>query len=169
MKHAQPMGSMWNESSRTVSQDSRAGCRVACGKQLVLSIFGELPTWILNPSLQQVELILLFPAVAQKVVALRKKQQLAIGPCKSLPNSPSHSAVSAASIPAVHINQVRNFPVSQAPFTSLNSQPAVAPVLSLAWVASVWPLPCGGCGGAPCPGLCTLHSTVFPRHEHVLL
>ncbi|KAK2096897.1 Arf-GAP with GTPase, ANK repeat and PH domain-containing protein 3 [Saguinus oedipus] len=45
--------------------------------------------------------------VAQKVVALRKKQQLAIGPCKSLPNSPSHSAVSAASIPAVHINQVR--------------------------------------------------------------
>lgn len=45
--------------------------------------------------------------MAQKVVALRKKQQLAIGPCKSLPNSPSHSAVSAASIPAVHINQVR--------------------------------------------------------------
>lgn len=56
----------------------------------------------------QVELILLFPAVAQKVVALRKKQQLAIGPCKSLPNSPSHSAVSAASIPAVHINQATN-------------------------------------------------------------
>lgn len=50
---------------------------------------------------------MLSPAVAQKVVALRKKQQLAIGPCKSLPNSPSHSAVSAASIPAVHINQVR--------------------------------------------------------------
>ncbi|XP_062048849.1 arf-GAP with GTPase, ANK repeat and PH domain-containing protein 3 isoform X5 [Lepus europaeus] len=47
-----------------------------------------------------------FQDVAQKVVALRKKQQLAIGPCKSLPNSPSHSAVSAASIPAVHINQV---------------------------------------------------------------
>ncbi|KAL0582204.1 Arf-GAP with GTPase, ANK repeat and PH domain-containing protein 3 [Plecturocebus cupreus] len=45
---------------------------------------------------------------AQKVVALRKKQQLAIGPCKSLPNSPSHSAVSAASIPAVHINQATN-------------------------------------------------------------
>ncbi|CAO2603624.1 Arf-GAP with GTPase, ANK repeat and PH domain-containing protein 3 [Lemmus lemmus] len=41
-----------------------------------------------------------FQDVAQKVVALRKKQQLAIGPCKSLPNSPSHSAVSAASIPA---------------------------------------------------------------------
>lgn len=48
--------------------------------------------------------------MAQKVVALRKKQQLAIGPCKSLPNSPSHSAVSAASIPAVHINQVRPAP-----------------------------------------------------------
>ncbi|XP_043320079.1 arf-GAP with GTPase, ANK repeat and PH domain-containing protein 3 isoform X3 [Cervus canadensis] len=48
-----------------------------------------------------------FQDVAQKVVALRKKQQLAIGPCKSLPNSPSHSAVSAASIPAVHVNQSR--------------------------------------------------------------
>lgn len=45
-------------------------------------------------------------AVAQKVVALRKKQQLSIGPCKSLPNSPSHSSVPAASIPSVHINQV---------------------------------------------------------------
>uniref|UniRef100_A0A8C2VEC4 Arf-GAP with GTPase, ANK repeat and PH domain-containing protein 3 n=1 Tax=Chinchilla lanigera TaxID=34839 RepID=A0A8C2VEC4_CHILA len=49
-----------------------------------------------------------FQDVAQKVVALRKKQQLAIGPCKSLPNSPSHSAVSTASIPAVHINQATN-------------------------------------------------------------
>lgn len=45
--------------------------------------------------------------VAQKVVAMRKKQQLSIGPCKSLPNSPSHSSVPAASIPSVHINQVR--------------------------------------------------------------
>lgn len=49
-----------------------------------------------------------FLPVAQKVVALRKKQQLSIGPCKSLPNSPSHSSVSAASIPSVHINQVGN-------------------------------------------------------------
>ncbi|XP_065442564.1 arf-GAP with GTPase, ANK repeat and PH domain-containing protein 3 isoform X2 [Chrysemys picta bellii] len=48
-----------------------------------------------------------FQDVAQKVVALRKKQQLSIGPCKSLPNSPSHSSVSAASIPSVHINQSR--------------------------------------------------------------
>nr|XP_023420736.1 arf-GAP with GTPase, ANK repeat and PH domain-containing protein 3 isoform X2 [Cavia porcellus] len=48
-----------------------------------------------------------FQDVAQKVVALRKKQQLAIGPCKSLPNSPSHSAVSTASIPTVNINQSR--------------------------------------------------------------
>ncbi|KAG8147424.1 hypothetical protein E2320_000150 [Naja naja] len=47
-----------------------------------------------------------FQDVAQKVVALRKKQQLSIGPCKSLPNSPSHSSVSAASVPTVHINQV---------------------------------------------------------------
>ncbi|XP_070800472.1 LOW QUALITY PROTEIN: arf-GAP with GTPase, ANK repeat and PH domain-containing protein 3 [Pituophis catenifer annectens] len=49
-----------------------------------------------------------FQDVAQKVVALRKKQQLSIGPCKSLPNSPSHSSVSAASVPAVHINQAAN-------------------------------------------------------------
>lgn len=73
-----------------------------------------------NPSLQPVELILLFPAVAQKVVALRKKQQLAIGPCKSLPNSPSHSAVSAASIPAVHINQVRSPPCTPWPCVSVS-------------------------------------------------
>ncbi|RXM32753.1 Arf-GAP with GTPase, ANK repeat and PH domain-containing protein 3 [Acipenser ruthenus] len=48
-----------------------------------------------------------FQDVAQKVVALRKKQQLSIGPCKSLPNSPSHSSVpsSSSSIPSVHINQ----------------------------------------------------------------
>nr|XP_005994275.1 PREDICTED: arf-GAP with GTPase, ANK repeat and PH domain-containing protein 3 isoform X2 [Latimeria chalumnae] len=49
-----------------------------------------------------------FQDVAQKVVALRKKQQLSIGPCKSLPNSPSHSSVSAAPIPSVHINQAAN-------------------------------------------------------------
>ncbi|XP_047275834.1 arf-GAP with GTPase, ANK repeat and PH domain-containing protein 3 isoform X13 [Homo sapiens] len=64
-----------------------------------------------------------FQDVAQKVVALRKKQQLAIGPCKSLPNSPSHSAVSAASIPAVHINQicatVSNFSSTKRPFQLL--------------------------------------------------
>uniref|UniRef100_A0A3B3WGR9 ArfGAP with GTPase domain, ankyrin repeat and PH domain 3 n=1 Tax=Poecilia mexicana TaxID=48701 RepID=A0A3B3WGR9_9TELE len=49
-----------------------------------------------------------FQDVAQKVVAMRKKQQLSIGPCKSLPNSPSHSSVPAASIPSVHLNQVTN-------------------------------------------------------------
>ncbi|XP_063075792.1 arf-GAP with GTPase, ANK repeat and PH domain-containing protein 3-like isoform X2 [Engraulis encrasicolus] len=49
-----------------------------------------------------------FQDVAQKVVALRKKQQLSIGPCKSLPNSPSHSSVPNASIPPVHINQAAN-------------------------------------------------------------
>ncbi|KAM5127362.1 arf-GAP with GTPase, ANK repeat and PH domain-containing protein 3-like, partial [Mantella aurantiaca] len=49
-----------------------------------------------------------FQDVAQKVVALRKKQQLSIGPCKSLPNSPSHSSVSAATIPSMHINQASN-------------------------------------------------------------
>ncbi|KAM4605585.1 arfGAP with GTPase domain, ankyrin repeat and PH domain 3 isoform 2-T2 [Polymixia lowei] len=49
-----------------------------------------------------------FQDVAQKVVALRKKQQLSIGPCKSLPNSPSHSSVPSASIPSVHMNQAAN-------------------------------------------------------------
>ncbi|XP_044128833.1 arf-GAP with GTPase, ANK repeat and PH domain-containing protein 3-like [Bufo gargarizans] len=49
-----------------------------------------------------------FQDVAQKVVAIRKKQQLSIGPCKSLPNSPSHSSVSAATIPSMHINQATN-------------------------------------------------------------
>ncbi|KAM8851165.1 arfGAP with GTPase domain, ankyrin repeat and PH domain 3 isoform 3-T3 [Spinachia spinachia] len=49
-----------------------------------------------------------FQDVAQKVVAMRKKQQLSIGPCKSLPNSPSHSSAPAASIPSVHLNQAAN-------------------------------------------------------------
>ncbi|KAG5261617.1 hypothetical protein AALO_G00286410 [Alosa alosa] len=46
--------------------------------------------------------------VAQKVVATRKKQQLSIGPCKSLPNSPSHSSVCSQPVSAVHINQTSN-------------------------------------------------------------
>lgn len=45
--------------------------------------------------------------VAQKIVATRKKQQLSIGPCKSLPNSPSHSSVCSAQVSAVHISQVQ--------------------------------------------------------------
>ncbi|XP_051561954.1 arf-GAP with GTPase, ANK repeat and PH domain-containing protein 1 isoform X2 [Myxocyprinus asiaticus] len=49
-----------------------------------------------------------FQDVAQKIVATRKKQQLSIGPCKSLPNSPSHSSVCAAPVSAVHINQTSN-------------------------------------------------------------
>ncbi|KFV65858.1 Arf-GAP with GTPase, ANK repeat and PH domain-containing protein 3, partial [Dryobates pubescens] len=75
-----------------------------------------------------------FQDVAQKVVALRKKQQLSIGPCKSLPNSPSHSSVSAASIPSVHINQVgTRSRASQGPHLllhtpiSLNIQPQAHP------------------------------------------
>ncbi|KAH0509359.1 Arf-GAP with GTPase, ANK repeat and PH domain-containing protein 1 [Microtus ochrogaster] len=47
-----------------------------------------------------------FQDVAQKIVATRKKQQLSIGPCKSLPNSPSHSSVCSAQVSAVHISQV---------------------------------------------------------------
>ncbi|XP_041936268.1 arf-GAP with GTPase, ANK repeat and PH domain-containing protein 1 isoform X5 [Alosa sapidissima] len=49
-----------------------------------------------------------FQDVAQKVVATRKKQQLSIGPCKSLPNSPSHSSVCSQPVSAVHINQTSN-------------------------------------------------------------
>uniref|UniRef100_A0A8C9VLX0 Arf-GAP with GTPase, ANK repeat and PH domain-containing protein 1 n=1 Tax=Scleropages formosus TaxID=113540 RepID=A0A8C9VLX0_SCLFO len=49
-----------------------------------------------------------FQDVAQKVVATRKKQQLSIGPCKSLPNSPSHSSVCAAPVSAVHMSQASN-------------------------------------------------------------
>ncbi|XP_039768450.1 arf-GAP with GTPase, ANK repeat and PH domain-containing protein 1 isoform X2 [Ornithorhynchus anatinus] len=49
-----------------------------------------------------------FQDVAQKIVAMRKKQQLSIGPCKSLPNSPSHSSVCSAQVSAVHISQTSN-------------------------------------------------------------
>ncbi|MGH0137723.1 UNVERIFIED_CONTAM: hypothetical protein FKN15_064619 [Acipenser sinensis] len=47
-----------------------------------------------------------FQDVAQKIVATRKKQQLSIGPCKSLPNSPSHSSVCSVPISTTHISQV---------------------------------------------------------------
>ncbi|KAB0397638.1 hypothetical protein E2I00_000533 [Balaenoptera physalus] len=50
----------------------------------------------------------LIVTVAQKIVATRKKQQLSIGPCKSLPNSPSHSSVCSAQVSAVHISQTSN-------------------------------------------------------------
>ncbi|XP_067844095.1 arf-GAP with GTPase, ANK repeat and PH domain-containing protein 1 isoform X2 [Heptranchias perlo] len=49
-----------------------------------------------------------FQDVSQKIVATRKKQQLSIGPCKSLPNSPSHSSVCSAPVSAVHISQTSN-------------------------------------------------------------
>uniref|UniRef100_A0A4W3J183 ArfGAP with GTPase domain, ankyrin repeat and PH domain 1 n=1 Tax=Callorhinchus milii TaxID=7868 RepID=A0A4W3J183_CALMI len=49
-----------------------------------------------------------FQDVAQKIVATRRKQQLSIGPCKSLPNSPSHSSVCSAPVTAVHISQTSN-------------------------------------------------------------
>ncbi|KAM6259455.1 arf-GAP with GTPase, ANK repeat and PH domain-containing protein 1 isoform 8-T8 [Spheniscus humboldti] len=49
-----------------------------------------------------------FQDVAQKIVATRKKQQLSIGPCKSLPNSPSHSSVCSAQVSAIHISQTSN-------------------------------------------------------------
>ncbi|XP_061411434.1 uncharacterized protein LOC133345050 isoform X2 [Lethenteron reissneri] len=48
----------------------------------------------------------IFQDVAQKIVAMRKKQQLSIGQCKSLPNSPSHTNMSTGTIPSVHINQI---------------------------------------------------------------
>ncbi|XP_071419101.1 arf-GAP with GTPase, ANK repeat and PH domain-containing protein 1 isoform X6 [Pithys albifrons albifrons] len=49
-----------------------------------------------------------FHDVAQKIVSTKKKQQLSIGPCKSLPNSPSHSSVCSAPVSAVHISQTSN-------------------------------------------------------------
>uniref|UniRef100_A0A7N6FFG5 ArfGAP with GTPase domain, ankyrin repeat and PH domain 1 n=1 Tax=Anabas testudineus TaxID=64144 RepID=A0A7N6FFG5_ANATE len=49
-----------------------------------------------------------FQDVAQKIVATKKKQQLSIGPCKSLPNSPSHSSVCTTQVSAVHISQTSN-------------------------------------------------------------
>ncbi|XP_032880341.1 arf-GAP with GTPase, ANK repeat and PH domain-containing protein 1 isoform X3 [Amblyraja radiata] len=49
-----------------------------------------------------------FQDVSQKIVATRKKQQLSIGPCKSLPNSPSHSSVCSAQVSAVHVSQTSN-------------------------------------------------------------
>ncbi|XP_024144833.1 arf-GAP with GTPase, ANK repeat and PH domain-containing protein 1 isoform X1 [Oryzias melastigma] len=49
-----------------------------------------------------------FQDVAQKIVATRKKQQLSIGPCKSLPNSPSHSSVCTTQVSAVHVSQTSN-------------------------------------------------------------
>ncbi|ELW72475.1 Arf-GAP with GTPase, ANK repeat and PH domain-containing protein 1, partial [Tupaia chinensis] len=50
----------------------------------------------------------MWETLAQKVVATRKKQQLSIGPCKSLPNSPSHSSVCSAQVSAVHMSQTSN-------------------------------------------------------------
>ncbi|XP_015670566.1 arf-GAP with GTPase, ANK repeat and PH domain-containing protein 1-like [Protobothrops mucrosquamatus] len=49
-----------------------------------------------------------FQDVAQKIISTRKKQQLSIGPCKSLPNSPSHSSVCSTQVSAVHISQTSN-------------------------------------------------------------
>uniref|UniRef100_A0A8C7U3G8 Arf-GAP with GTPase, ANK repeat and PH domain-containing protein 3 n=1 Tax=Oncorhynchus mykiss TaxID=8022 RepID=A0A8C7U3G8_ONCMY len=68
-----------------------------------------------------------FQDVAQKVVALRKKQQLSIGPCKSLPNSPSHSSVPNASLPSVHINQAANGGVAFSDYSSsVPSTPSIS-------------------------------------------
>ncbi|XP_055489522.1 LOW QUALITY PROTEIN: arf-GAP with GTPase, ANK repeat and PH domain-containing protein 3 [Leucoraja erinacea] len=67
-----------------------------------------------------------FQDVAQKIVALRKKQQLSIGPCKSLPNSPSHSSVPNASIPSMHINQAANGGVFSDYSSSVPSTPSMS-------------------------------------------
>ncbi|XP_077568133.1 arf-GAP with GTPase, ANK repeat and PH domain-containing protein 1 isoform X2 [Stigmatopora nigra] len=45
-----------------------------------------------------------FQDVAQKIVASRKKQQLSIGPCKSLPNSPSHSSLCTTQVSNVQVS-----------------------------------------------------------------
>ncbi|XP_061635787.1 arf-GAP with GTPase, ANK repeat and PH domain-containing protein 1 isoform X1 [Phyllopteryx taeniolatus] len=49
-----------------------------------------------------------FQDVAQKIVATRKKQQLSIGPCKSLPNSPSHSSICTTQVSNVQVSQTTN-------------------------------------------------------------
>ncbi|XP_028989678.1 arf-GAP with GTPase, ANK repeat and PH domain-containing protein 1 isoform X2 [Betta splendens] len=49
-----------------------------------------------------------FQDIAQKTVASKKKHQLSIGPCKSLPNSPSHTSVCTTQVSAVHITQTSN-------------------------------------------------------------
>lgn len=135
-----------------VTQNPEPGGGWLCRKSLVPCVLGSRPAGLsTSPSLQQAELTLLFPAVAQKVVALRKKQQLAIGPCKSLPNSPSHSAVSAASIPAVHINQVRS-PLPGTPW------PVCLVCLFLSPSASCLPLLISKLVTLlVAPGLCSLH------------
>ncbi|XP_043939521.1 arf-GAP with GTPase, ANK repeat and PH domain-containing protein 2 isoform X2 [Protopterus annectens] len=46
-----------------------------------------------------------FNEVAQKIVTMKKQQQLFLASCKSLPNSPSHSAVST---PVSHAGQASN-------------------------------------------------------------
>ncbi|KFO78242.1 Arf-GAP with GTPase, ANK repeat and PH domain-containing protein 3, partial [Cuculus canorus] len=105
-----------------------------------------------------------FQDVAQKVVALRKKQQLSIGPCKSLPNSPSHSSVSAASIPSVHINQVGDWNGNrQGPHVLLHT-PSVLSGFGLtlwprrppaSWLGSAVMWPAGaGQGSYPCTRHC---------------
>ncbi|KAM9328041.1 arf-GAP with GTPase, ANK repeat and PH domain-containing protein 1 isoform 2-T2 [Pholidichthys leucotaenia] len=63
-----------------------------------------------------------FQDVAQKIVANRKKQQLSIGPCKSLPNSPSHSSVCAAPVSAVHVSQSRKASEADKDKKSLDSR-----------------------------------------------
>ncbi|KAE8594942.1 hypothetical protein XENTR_v10015387 [Xenopus tropicalis] len=86
---------MWNVSFRMVRAAQ------GCGQMGELYCGAYCYGFLTSP-------LTLCPTVAQKVVAIRKKQQLSIGPCKSLPNSPSHSSVSAASIPSMHINQATN-------------------------------------------------------------
>uniref|UniRef100_G1P606 Arf-GAP with GTPase, ANK repeat and PH domain-containing protein 3 n=1 Tax=Myotis lucifugus TaxID=59463 RepID=G1P606_MYOLU len=49
-----------------------------------------------------------FQDVAQKVVACGRSSSWPSGPASHCPTPPSHSAVSAASIPSVHINQATN-------------------------------------------------------------
>lgn len=93
---------LWDAAVRAPGVGIRQGEGLGVAEALQRFVEGQSGFQVSDP--------VLFSAlpVAQKVVALRKKQQLSIGPCKSLPNSPSHSSVSAASIPSVHINQVGN-------------------------------------------------------------
>lgn len=91
----------------------------------------------------------LVATVAQKIVATRKKQQLSIGPCKSLPNSPSHSSVCSAQVSAVHVSQVSGWGCGKCfsrywPYSLGWDTYTMSTAISiLSWVSMQWvPLTC---------------------------
>ncbi|XP_066469774.1 arf-GAP with GTPase, ANK repeat and PH domain-containing protein 2 [Tiliqua scincoides] len=84
-----------NSSNPRVIEDSRA--RALCTEMRRCLYYETCATYGLNVDR-------VFNEVAQKIVNLKKQQQL-LASCKSLPSTPSHSAVST---PASHCNQESN-------------------------------------------------------------